>query len=56
MAENMQYSRNRNMQIDDIPEVPGEDYVEVIDAVGKALGLHITEADFETVHRTNTRN
>lgn len=55
MEEDRQYSRNRNLQIDGIPEVQGENLVETMKSIGERVGVKIETTDVEVVHRVNSK-
>lgn len=46
-----QYSRRTNIEISGIPETPGEDPMEIVKDVGKALHINLEESQVAAAHR-----
>uniref|UniRef100_A0A8D8Y1M0 FP protein C-terminal domain-containing protein n=1 Tax=Cacopsylla melanoneura TaxID=428564 RepID=A0A8D8Y1M0_9HEMI len=49
-----QYSRNRNIQIDNVPEEQDEDLKEMVINVGKKLDVEIETKEIDAIHRLPT--
>lgn len=56
MEENIQYTRNRNLQINGVPETAGEDVTQIVCSIGRSTGLQIAKGDLQAAHRVNSRN
>lgn len=51
-----QYGRNKNLQIDGIPEGAGEDLASIIEAIGSNIGTAVKKTDIEAIHRVSRHN
>lgn len=55
IEENFRYGRNKNLQIG-VPEVVGEDVMELVCIVGKIVGVRNNKGDLQAAHRVNPMN
>lgn len=56
MEDLEQYSRNRNIQIDGIPNSPNEDLGKIVKEIGKEINVDFKDGEIDVVHRIPTRN
>jgi hypothetical protein len=51
-----QYSRNKNIELDNVHEVKGEDIENILFAIAKKLSIDLSSADIEAAHRLRSNN
>lgn len=51
-----QYSRNRNIEVKNVPVVEGEQLTKVVQKIGEAVGESVREDDIEICHRVTTKD
>lgn len=50
------YSRRNNVEIQGVPEVRGENVVEIVDKIGKNIGVNCELSQIDACHRVPSRN
>lgn len=56
IVEMQQYSRNKNIEIHNVPEAENEDLKEVVPKIAQLLGIHLEKRDVDVAHRLPSRN
>lgn len=51
-----QYSRRNNLEISGVPKTPGENEMDILRDVGRAIGVEVTAGSVVAVHRVPTYN
>lgn len=51
-----QYSRRNNLEISGVPKTPGENEMDILRDVGRAIGVEVTASSVVAVHRVPTYN
>lgn len=56
MVQSEQYARNRNLEIINVEQRPGEDLVKIVEKLANEMGVEYVDGDIDVVHRVPTRS
>lgn len=56
MVHSEQYARNRNFEVINVQQTPGENLLQIIETLAEELGVDYEHGDVDVVHRVPTRS